>query len=315
MADNESGARRPPPPPPGQKTMARPPPPPALRDKTPPPVSRQTPPSPLVAPKQGAPDPASGLFHLQETKQTFKEMVGEKFFSHFKKALNIVCASCGFTINKDFATRANTLLFRNATVAVFENGVMEIPLERLGNEVEIYGRLFPNMQAGEIATPSFAGLSSIPHGMFLSISSAGIELRFRTAAEIAAPPAPAPDQRMLLTARKLLAKMGKIDPSLSKAITVNGNSVLFRSGVELVEIAKIPEPGGEVRLYVNDIGWAAPQCKALLGICKASISEDKLAFIFMHKQVYFRIKENGFSLCASNKRESDASIYFVFLIE
>jgi len=306
MADNGSGAKVPPPPPGGQRSVAKPP---------PPPLRKNTAQHPIVAPKQGAPDPASGLFHLPETKKTFKELVGEAFFSNFKKALNIACASCGFTIQKDFATRANELLFRNETVAVFKDGAMEIPLEKLGNEVEIYGRIFPSIRPGEIAAPSFAGLSGIPHGMFLAISSAGIELRFRTAVEIAAPPAPAPGQEMLLAVCRLLAKIGEAEHALSKAIIVRGNSILFKNGAETREIAAIPESGGEVRLYLKDMSWGAAQCKALLEKCGASVSEDRLAFIFMHKQVYFRVRENGFAFCASNKRESEPLIYLIFQIE
>jgi len=302
MSDNGSGARRPPPPPGGQRSVAKPPPPPVRKNPTP---------NPLVA--QPA-ESASGLFHLEETKKTFKELVGEEFFSNFKRSLNIVCASCGFTIQKDFATRKNALIFRNETVAVFENGVMVIPLEKLGNEVEVYGRMFPSIKPGEIAAPSFAGLSSIPHGMFLSISSSGVELRFRAAVEIPAP-APAPEQKMLLEACKLLTKMGGADHAIPNAISVQGNSIFFRNGVDLAELAKIPESGGEARIYLKDISWGAPQCKLLLERCGASISEDRLAFIFMHTHVYLRIREDGFALCASNRRESEPLIYMPFQIE
>ncbi|MCX6768784.1 MAG: hypothetical protein NTY83_03025 [Candidatus Micrarchaeota archaeon] len=289
MADNESGARRPPPPPPtAAQKRATPPPPPAAR--------RNTPPSPLVA--QPA-ESASGPLPLVETKKNFREITGEEFFAHFKKALNIIRRSCGLPM-QEFATSGGTLLFRRQEIAEFRNGSMEIPLESLGPEVGIYGRIFSNIKSGEIAAPSFAGHSSIPHGIFLSISSSGVELRFRA---------------MLHAVCKLLAKMGKVDPALSAAISVQGDSVLFKSGAETMEIATIPESGGEVRLYLKDISWGTVPCKVLLGECGASVSEDKLAFIFMHTHVYFRIREDGFALCASNKRESEPLIYLIFQIE
>jgi hypothetical protein len=116
---------------------------------------------------------------------------------------------------------------------------------------------------------------------------------------------------MMLATCRLLEKMCVADHSLPKAISLSGNSILFRKGDELAEIAKVPEHG-EARIYLKDICWDDAKCKALLVACDASISEDRLKFLFMHREVYFRVRLDGFSLCASNKRESEPSTYLIF---
>jgi hypothetical protein len=131
---------------------------------------------------------------------------------------------------------------------------------------------------------------------------------------MAAPPAPVPEQKMMAAVCRLLEKMCVADRSLPKAISLNGNSVLFRKGDELTEIAKIQEHG-DARIFLKDVCWDDAKCKAFLGACHAPISEDRLKFLFMHKEVYFRMKGDGFALCASNKRESEPLIYFIFNIE
>ena len=306
MGEDSSGSRRMPPPPFSHRGVAKPPPPPtpAARMRTPLPMSEQP------------AESASGLLPLVETKKKFREITGEEFFTQFKKALGIICRSCGLSMQEFATLNVNgTLLFRRQEIAEFRNGAMEIPLEKLGDEFEVYGKIFQGVNSREIAAPSLDGLLQTPPGLFLRISLSGLELGFREVEETSAPPAPAPGQEMLLAACKVLAKMGDVDPKISSSISVLGDTIQFSRNGETAEIATIPEGPGEVRIYVEDLSWGADQCRVLLGMCGVSISEDKLAFIFMHKQVYFRVRENGFALCASNKAESEPSTYLIFHIE
>jgi len=315
MADTDGGGRRPPLPR-GYRTGATPPPTPA---------ARATPPSPLVAPQAGF---AQCTRPPAEAKRKFKQITGDAFYRNFLAALKILCDSCGFEM-VEFTTRPNALLFRGAEIAAFANGAMEIPLGRLANEDQVYDRIYPSVLNGTLPAPSFAGLSKPPNGKFIRISESGIELCFREAVAVA-PASPAAGQETRLGVDRPIVSMVKnivvklnaasqvvlneAGTAISEAISVDGNSIFFRSGVDLAELAKIPESGGEVRIYLDDMRWAATQCKTFLNICKASISEDKVAFIFMHKHVYFRIRENGFALCASNKKESAPSFYLVFAL-
>jgi len=217
--------------------------------------------------------------------KTLQEAMGKEGYSNLVKAVRMIEASCPQVGRGSIGVSGMGIIHSGREISSFSGGSASLPLSAFGDERHVYACIYERISSGELPAPSLIGQPSIPEGLFIRVSSSGIELCFSGAPSRKGPENPA------------LSRVFSLLASLDSGLDANSIPV---SGSE-----------SEKRIYFSDLGWGEKKyemCGMIFKALNASTSEARLLFLSASREVFLLVQGNSVSLCGARGKGEAPSV-------